>query len=64
MAPAWLDCNAHFAAGEKYHLVILLAYADRVGCWQDHVLSWLRLHGGSSSFKLIRYEDLVENAGR
>ena len=37
----------------------VVAYADRVGCWQDHVLSWMRLREGNPSFRLLRYEDLL-----
>ena len=37
----------------------VVGYADRVGCWQDHVLSWIRLRQGKSGFALIRYEDLL-----
>jgi len=34
-------------------------YADRVGCWEDHVLSWLRLRQGKPGFRMVRYEDLL-----
>src|SRR6202043_2959206 len=37
----------------------VVPYADRVGCWQDHVLSWVRLREGAPGFRLIRYEDLL-----
>src|SRR5881392_1388832 len=37
----------------------VVGYADRVGCWQDHVLSWIRLRQGKLGFALIRYEDLL-----
>jgi hypothetical protein len=37
----------------------VVGYADRVGSWQDHVLSWIRLRQGKSGFALIRYEDLL-----
>jgi hypothetical protein len=36
----------------------LIAYIDRIGCWQDHVLSWMRLRQGKPGFYLARYEDL------
>jgi hypothetical protein len=49
---------------DRWVVANVVPYADRVGCWQDHVLSWLRLRGSSPNFKLIRYEDLVEDAGR
>jgi len=37
----------------------VVPYADRVGCWQDHVLSWVRLRGGKPGFRVVRYEDLL-----
>jgi len=37
----------------------VVPYADRVGCWQDHVLSWVRLREGRPEFRLVRYEDLL-----
>lgn len=39
-------------------------YADRVGCWQDHVLSWVRLRQGKPGFVFIRYEDLLANPAK
>lgn len=36
-------------------------YADRVGSWQDHVLSWVRLRQGKPGFVLVRYEDLLRD---
>ena len=37
----------------------VVGYADLVGCWQDHVLSWVRLRSGHPGFRLVRYEDLL-----
>ena len=37
----------------------VVPYADRVGCWEDHVLSWVRLREGKTGFSLVRYEDLL-----
>ena len=37
----------------------VVSYADRVGCWEDHVLSWVRLREGHEGFRLVRYEDLL-----
>lgn len=37
----------------------VVGYADLVGCWQDHVLSWVRLRAGNPGFRLLRYEDLL-----
>ena len=39
-------------------------YFDRVGCWQDHVLSWVRLRAGNPGFRLVRYEDLVADPAK
>jgi len=36
-------------------------YADRLGSWEDHTLSWLRMRSGRSNFHLIRYEDLLSD---
>jgi hypothetical protein len=37
----------------------VIPYADRLGSWQDHVLSWLRLRQDAPGFRLVRYEDLL-----
>lgn len=42
----------------------VVSYADRVGCWQDHVLSWLRLRQGKPGFALVRYEDLLDDPAK
>jgi len=42
----------------------VVPYADRVGCWEDHVLSWLRLRGGKPGFSLVRYEDLLADPAK
>jgi hypothetical protein len=39
----------------------VVGYADRVGCWEDHVLSWMRLRQGKPGFEFVRYEDLLAN---
>ena len=39
-------------------------YADRVGNWQDHVLSWIRLRQGKPGFALVRYEDLLRDPAK
>ncbi|PYV68494.1 MAG: hypothetical protein DMG97_24680 [Acidobacteria bacterium] len=39
----------------------IIDYADRVGCWGDHVLSWIRLRQGKRDFHLVRYEDLLSD---
>jgi hypothetical protein len=42
----------------------VISYADRVGCWEDHVLSWVRLRQGNPGFLLLRYEDLLSDAAK
>lgn len=37
-------------------------YADRLGSWEDHTLSWLRLRKGKPGYRLVRYEDLLSDA--
>lgn len=36
-------------------------YADRVGSWEDHTLSWLRLRKGKPGYRFVRYEDLLSD---
>ncbi|MGC1648217.1 MAG: sulfotransferase domain-containing protein [Candidatus Sulfotelmatobacter sp.] len=42
----------------------VVGYADRVGCWQDHVLSWVRMREGKPGFRLVRYEDLLADPAK
>jgi hypothetical protein len=42
----------------------VVSYADRVGCWQDHVLSWVRMREGKLGFRLVRYEDLLADPAK
>jgi hypothetical protein len=42
----------------------VVPYIDRMGCWEDHVLSWLRLRMGKPGFLFIRYEDLVDDPAK
>ena len=44
---------------ERWISANIVGYADRVGCWEDHVLSWVRLREGKPGFRLVRYEDLL-----
>jgi len=37
----------------------ITGWADRLGNWEDHTLSWLRTRQGKSNYCLIRYEDLL-----
>jgi Sulfotransferase domain len=34
-------------------------YADRVGTWEEHAMSWVRMRHGNKNFCLVRYEDLL-----
>lgn len=34
-------------------------YADRLGSWEDHTLSWILMRRGNPSYRLLRYEDLL-----
>jgi hypothetical protein len=36
-----------------------VSYADRLGSWEDHTLSWLRLRKGKPGYRFVRYEDLL-----
>jgi hypothetical protein len=49
---------------ERFLVARVVPYADRVGTWQDHVLSWTRLRLGNPNFALIRYEDLLSDPAR
>lgn len=44
---------------ERWIAANVVGYADRVGSWEDHVLSWVRLREGKPGFRLVRYEDLL-----
>jgi len=37
----------------------VVPYADRLGSWEEHTLSWLRLRSSAPNYSLIRYEDLL-----
>jgi hypothetical protein len=49
---------------ERFVTANVVGYADRVGCWQDHVLSWVRLREGKPGFRLVRYEDLLADPAK
>jgi hypothetical protein len=49
---------------DRFTAAKVVPYADRVGCWEDHVLSWLRLRQGKAGFRLIRYENLLLDPGK
>jgi hypothetical protein len=37
----------------------VVPYADRLGSWEEHTLSWMRLRSNDPNYCLIRYEDLL-----
>jgi hypothetical protein len=39
--------------------VNVIDYANRLGSWEENVMSWFRLRQGKSNFCLVRYEDLL-----
>jgi len=49
---------------ERFVAAKVVSYADRVGCWQDHVLSWVRVRDGNPGFRLLRYEDLLADPAK
>jgi hypothetical protein len=49
---------------DRFVAAKVVPYADRVGCWQDHVLSWVRLREGKPGFRLVRYEDLLSDPAK
>jgi hypothetical protein len=34
-------------------------YANRLGTWEEHAMSWIRMRQGNKNFCLVRYEDLL-----
>jgi hypothetical protein len=42
-----------FVAGDTVN------YANRLGNWEDHTLSWLRMRQDRPTYRLVRYEDLL-----
>lgn len=52
----------HFV--DRFIVAKTVDYADRLGSWEDHVLSWIRLRQAKSSFRLVRYEDLLSDPAR
>jgi hypothetical protein len=38
-----------------------LDYANRVGSWEENVMSWVRMRQSNSNFRLVRYEDLLSD---
>jgi hypothetical protein len=46
---------------DRFLAARVVDYADRLGSWEDHTLSWLRLRNGKPHYRLVRYEDLLSN---
>lgn len=44
---------------ERFLNANVVSYADRLGSWEDHTASWLRMRQGHPGYCLIRYEDLL-----
>jgi hypothetical protein len=38
----------------------VVEYADRLGTWEEHTLSWILLRRNNPNFLLIRYEDMID----
>jgi hypothetical protein len=47
---------------DRFLAACTVDYADRVGSWEDHTLSWLRLRKGKPGYRFVRYEDLLSDA--
>jgi hypothetical protein len=47
---------------DRFLAAQVVGYADRLGSWEDHTLSWLRMRQGKPGYQLVRYEDLLSNA--
>jgi hypothetical protein len=48
---------------DRYLSARTVGYADRLGSWEDHTLSWLRLRKGKPGYRCVRYEDLLSDTG-
>jgi len=46
---------------DRFLAAQVVNYADRLGSWQDHSLSWFRLRKDSAGYRLVRYEDLLSD---
>jgi hypothetical protein len=49
---------------DRFLVAKVVDWADRLGSWEDHTLSWLRLRYGKKNYCLIRYEDLLADPTR
>jgi Sulfotransferase domain len=47
---------------DRFLAAKVTGYADRLGSWEDHTLSWLRLRNGKPGYRFVRYEDLLSDA--
>ena len=44
---------------QRFITADVIGYANRVGTWEEHVMSWVRMRKGNKGFCLVRYEDLL-----
>lgn len=46
---------------ERFVSKKLKDHFNRVGSWEENVMSWVRMRHGSENFRLVRYEDLLSD---
>jgi len=46
---------------DRFLAVRTIGYANRLGSWEEHTLSWLRLRKGKPGYRFVRYEDLLSD---
>jgi len=46
---------------DRFLAAQVVNYADRLGSWQDHSLSWFRLRKENPGYRFVRYEDLLSD---
>lgn len=49
---------------DRFLAARVVGYSDRLGSWEDHTLSWLRLRNGKPNYCLVRYEDLLSDTAK
>jgi hypothetical protein len=49
---------------EQFIAAKIVDYADRLGSWEENVMSWVRMRQGKDNFCLVRYEDLLSDPVR
>ena len=59
-----------WSMGDSYPIEVFVrrwmepVYWARLGCWGDHVTSWLSTRQGREGFLLLRYEDMLADPGK